>query len=92
MTLKVQILKCSRMLFIILVSLTMTSFSENFLFPLDADMVSCPTRSENLGRTLPGISSNDFNFFNLTLAQVLFENITTLFLTNICGVLGVYIV
>ena len=40
----------------------------------------------------PGISSNDFNFFNLTLEQVLFENITTLFLTNICGVLGVYIV
>ena len=32
--------------FIILVSLTVT------LFPLDAYMVSCPTRSKNLERTL----------------------------------------
>ena len=39
-------------LFIILVSLTMTRFSEKSLFPLDAYMVSCPTWPKNLGRTL----------------------------------------
>ena len=38
--------------FIILVSLTVTLFSEKCLFPLDAYMVTCPTRSKNLERTL----------------------------------------
>ena len=52
MTLKVWILRCSRRLFIILVSLTMTWFSEKCLSPIDAYMVSCPTWSKNLGRTL----------------------------------------
>ena len=52
MTLKVRILICLRRLFIILVSLTMTSFSEKCLFPLDAYMVSCPTWSKNLGQIL----------------------------------------
>ena len=47
MTLNVQILRCSRRLFIILVSLMMTC-----LFLLDAYMISCPTRSKNLGSTL----------------------------------------
>ena len=57
MTLKVQILRCSRRLFIILVSLTMTC-----LFPLDAYMVSCPTWSKNLGRTLmPAWLSHSFD-------------------------------
>ena len=48
----VQILRCSRRLFIILVSLTMTRFSEKCLFPLDAYIFLCPTWSKNLGRTL----------------------------------------
>ena len=39
-------------LFIILVSLTMTTFSEKMLFPLDAYMISCPTWWKNLGQTL----------------------------------------
>ena len=51
-TLKEQILRCSRRLFIILVSLMMTWFSDKCLFSLDAYMVSCPTWSKNLGRTL----------------------------------------
>ena len=39
-------------LFIILVGLMMTRFSEKCLFLLDAYVVSCPTWSKNLGRTL----------------------------------------
>ena len=34
-----------------------TSFSEKCLFPLDAYVVSCPTRSKNLERTLVGNST-----------------------------------
>ena len=48
MTLKIRILRCSSRLFIILVSLTVTLFSEKCLFPLDSQVVSCPTQTKNL--------------------------------------------
>ena len=50
-----QNLRCSRRLFIILESLTMTLFSKKCLFPLDAYMVLCPTRSKSLERALTTI-------------------------------------
>ena len=40
-------------LFITLVGLTVTLFSEKFLFPLDTYVVSCQTWSKNLERALP---------------------------------------
>ena len=43
-------------LFLILVGLTVTLFSEKCWFPLDAYMVSCPTWSKNLWRYLPSVS------------------------------------
>ena len=51
MTLNIRILRCSRWLFIFLVSLMVTLRTE-CLFPLDAYMVSYPTQSKNLERTL----------------------------------------
>ena len=45
-------------LFIILVSLTMTRFSEKCLFPLDEYMVLCPTWAKEFGRTLLKLSPN----------------------------------
>ena len=41
-------------LFMILISLMMTLFSEMYLFPIDAIVFWCPTWSKNLGRTLFG--------------------------------------
>ena len=55
MTLKFRILRCSRRLFIIFVSLTMTWFSEKMLIPT-AYMISCLTWSKNLGRYLNYLS------------------------------------
>ena len=55
------ILRCSRRLFIILVSLTSP---KKCLFPLNAYMVSCPTWSKKLGRTLVFLSLEK-NFLEL---------------------------
>ena len=52
MTLKIRILRYLRKLLIILLSLMVTLFSEKCLFPLDAYVVSCPTGSKNIERTL----------------------------------------
>ena len=46
--------------FVILVSLTMTRFCEKCLFPLNADMISCPAWSKNLRRTLWGTHSQQW--------------------------------
>ena len=52
MTLKLRILRSLTRLFIILVSLMRSLFSEKCLFPIDALVVWCSTWSKNLGRSL----------------------------------------
>ena len=57
MTLKIRILRCSRRLFVILASLMVTSFSEKLLIFNRAYVVSCPTLSKNLWRSLLWLTS-----------------------------------
>jgi hypothetical protein len=52
MTLKLKFLRSLTRLFIMLVSLTMSLFSEKCLLPIDAFVIWCPTWSKNLGRSL----------------------------------------
>ena len=84
-TLKLRILRCSRRLFIILVSLTMTWFREKCLFPLDTYMVSCPTWSKNLGRTLLKVPDTYFQFLEVSHAWHLSISYEVLYRCTRCG-------
>ena len=63
MTLKIRILRCSRRLFKILVSLTWHYLVKKCLYLLDAYVVSCPTQSKNLESILSsGLDSLPFKY------------------------------
>ena len=64
MSSKIRILRCLRRLFIILVSLTVTLFSEKMLISTKCiDMVSCLIRTKNLERTLVIIVRSESDIF-----------------------------
>ena len=96
MTLKLRILRSFTRLFIILVSLTRSLFSEKMLiFNIYTDVVWCPTWSKNLGRYLicnylsmnECINDTSFSpFYNNT-----YHAIVTHIINNICKCLSVSI-